>query len=211
MVEREYCKIKLNVVFNKKSTEISPVIPRHSWVITWKTFLSTLEYVMRDEDIANSRDIDDQRIDLSLERHNNRIVASVELMYMTENNLFSCYGRFVGRHPLGRPRTTTPRPPTHLPPPLPSGNGLDCIIAAMMCLIPMRFWLKVSPVPSLTSTVSCTPLATNLLINIKIHILGFRYSLCHFRCKNNCFLLLLYTINISMNTDLIEPPSMGTI
>ena len=57
---------------------------------------------MRDEDIANGRDIDDQRIDLLLERHN-RIVATVEHMYSTKKKLIICYGRSVGRHPLSRP------------------------------------------------------------------------------------------------------------
>ena len=37
---------------------------------------------LHNEDIANGRDIDDQRITLSLERHNNRIVATAEHMYM---------------------------------------------------------------------------------------------------------------------------------
>ena len=31
----------------------------------------------------------------------------------------------------------------------------------------------------------------------------------YFRC-NNCFLLLVYTINLSLRTDLVEPPPMGT-
>ena len=31
----------------------------------------------------------------------------------------------------------------------------------------------------------------------------------YFRC-NNCFLLLVYTINLSLSTDLVDPPPMGT-
>ena len=31
----------------------------------------------------------------------------------------------------------------------------------------------------------------------------------YFRC-NNCFLLLVYTINLSQSTDLVDPPPMGT-
>ena len=52
------------------------------------------EQIIRDEDIANGRDIDD----LSLERHNKRLNICIGL----KTNL-SCYGRSVGRHPLGRP------------------------------------------------------------------------------------------------------------
>ena len=32
----------------------------------------------------------------------------------------------------------------------------------------------------------------------------------YFRC-NNCFLLLVYTIHLSLSTDLVDPPPMGTI
>ena len=32
----------------------------------------------------------------------------------------------------------------------------------------------------------------------------------YFRC-NNCFLLLVYTIHISLSTNLVDPPPMGTI
>ena len=41
--------------------------------------LATLDMhdVTRDGGMANGRDIDDQRIDLSMERHKNRIVAAV--------------------------------------------------------------------------------------------------------------------------------------
>ena len=31
----------------------------------------------------------------------------------------------------------------------------------------------------------------------------------YFRC-NNCFLLLMYTINLSLSTDLVDPPPIGT-
>ena len=47
--------------------------------------------VTRDEGMATGRDVDGQRIDLSMERHNNRIVANIKNMYRTENNLFRCY------------------------------------------------------------------------------------------------------------------------
>ena len=32
----------------------------------------------------------------------------------------------------------------------------------------------------------------------------------YFRC-NNCFLLLVYTIQLSLSTNLVDPPPMGTI
>ena len=32
----------------------------------------------------------------------------------------------------------------------------------------------------------------------------------YFRC-NNCYLLLVYTIHLSLRTDLVDPPPMGTI
>ena len=32
----------------------------------------------------------------------------------------------------------------------------------------------------------------------------------YFRC-NNCFLLLVYTIHLSLSTDMVDPPPMGTI
>ena len=31
----------------------------------------------------------------------------------------------------------------------------------------------------------------------------------YFQC-NNCFLLLVYTINLSLSTELVDPPPMGT-
>ena len=67
-------------------------MPRHSknvsLVKTWKTSLSDnpgichARCLLRDEDIANGSDIDDQRINLSLERHN-RIVNMILVTLVT--------------------------------------------------------------------------------------------------------------------------------
>ena len=74
---------------------------------------------MRDEDIANSRDIDDQRIDLSLERHNNRIVASVELMYIYDRKQFVQLLWSVRRTSSAwSPKDNNPKAPNPPPPPL---------------------------------------------------------------------------------------------
>ena len=64
-----------------------------------KYHLATLDVhdVMSDGGVANGRDVDDQRMDLSMDsrRHNNGIIAAAiqhkRNMHKTKKKLFSCY------------------------------------------------------------------------------------------------------------------------
>ena len=51
---------------------------------------------------------------------------------------------------------------------------------------------------------------TNSCLSKKRHTLQPVSYKRYFRC-NNCFLLLVYTIQLSLSTDLVDPPPMGTI
>ena len=55
------------------------------------------------------------------------------------------------------------------------------------------------------------PLLQRSEANIILHVYLQRVSYKrYFRC-NNCFLLSVYSIHLSLSTNLVDPPSMGTI
>ena len=64
----------------------------------------------------------------------------------------------------------------------------------------------VTPLPPLSGPT--TKKTTFFYVCLPLEIQPVSYKR-YFRC-NNCFLLLVYTINLSLSTDLVDPPPMGT-